>query len=62
MEIFKKRNEFIPIVITPPSSLELPDFRELWEYKGLFLFLVRRDIKLRFQQTVLGLLWIVLQA
>jgi len=61
MEIFKKRNEFIPIVITPPSSLELPDFRELWEYKGLFLFLVRRDIKLRFQQTVIGFLWIVLQ-
>jgi len=61
MEIFKKRNEFTPIVITPPSSLELPDFRELWEYKGLFLFLVRRDIKLRFQQTVIGFLWIVLQ-
>ena len=61
MEIFKKRNEFTPVVITPPSSLELPDFRELWEYKGLFIFLVRRDIKLRFQQTVIGFLWIVLQ-
>jgi len=61
MEIFKKRNEFIPIVITPPSSLELPNFRELWEYKGLFFFLLRRDIKLRFQQTVIGFLWIILQ-
>lgn len=61
MEIFKKRREFAPIVITPPASLELPDFRELWEYKGLFLFLVRRDILLRFQQTVIGFLWIVLQ-
>jgi lipopolysaccharide transport system permease protein len=61
MEIFKKRNEFTPIVITPPSSLELPDFRELWEYKGLFIFLVRRDILLRFQQTVIGFLWIILQ-
>lgn len=61
MDIFKKTNEFTPIVITPPSSLELPDFRELWEYRGLFLFLVRRDIKLRFQQTVIGFLWIVLQ-
>jgi lipopolysaccharide transport system permease protein len=61
MDIFKKTNEFTPIVITPPSSLELPDFRELWEYKGLFLFLVRRDIKLRFQQTVIGFLWIILQ-
>jgi lipopolysaccharide transport system permease protein len=61
MDIPKRQNEFIPIVITPPSSLELPDFRELWEYRGLFFFLVRRDIKLRFQQTVIGFLWVVLQ-
>lgn len=61
MEIFKKKSEFTPIVITPPSSLELPDFRELWEYKGLFIFLVRRDILLRFQQTVIGFMWIILQ-
>ncbi|MCL5611415.1 MAG: ABC transporter permease [Chloroflexi bacterium] len=60
MDILKK-NQFTPIVITPPASLELPDFRELWEYKGLFFFLVRRDIVLRFQQTVAGFLWIVLQ-
>ena len=50
-----------PIIITPPASLELPNIRELWEYRGLFFFLVRRDIKLRFQQTVIGFLWIVLQ-
>ncbi len=50
-----------PIVITPPSKLELPDFRELWDYKGLFFFLVRRDLKVRFQQTFIGFLWIVLQ-
>jgi lipopolysaccharide transport system permease protein len=61
MDILKKQNEIIPIVITPPSSLEMPDFRELWEYRGLFFFLVRRDIKLRFQQTVIGFLWVVLQ-
>jgi lipopolysaccharide transport system permease protein len=61
MRTIKKDNNFTPIVITPPSSLELPNFRELWDYKGLFFFLVRRDIKLRFQQTVIGFLWIVLQ-
>ncbi len=61
MEIFRTKSEFAPVVITPPSSLELPNFRELWEYKGLLFFLVRRDIKLRFQQTVIGFLWIVLQ-
>lgn len=50
-----------PIVITPPSTLELPDFRELWEYRDLLFFLTRRDIKVRFQQTFIGMLWIVLQ-
>lgn len=61
MDIPKKANGFVPIVITPPSALELPDFRELWEYRGLFFFLVRRDVMLRFQQTAAGFLWIVLQ-
>lgn len=61
MDLYKKRNGIYPIVITPPLSVELPNFRELWEYRGLFFFLVRRDIKLRFQQTFIGFLWIVLQ-
>lgn len=50
-----------PIIITPPSSLELPNFREVWEYRDLLFFLVRRDIKVRFQQTFIGILWILLQ-
>lgn len=61
MNIVKKDNKFIPIIITPAVPMELPDFRELWAYRGLFFFLVRRDIKLRFQQTTIGFLWIVLQ-
>lgn len=60
MKIISKKG-FTPIVITPPTRLELPDFRELWDYKGLFFFLVRRDVKMRFQQTFIGFLWIVLQ-
>jgi lipopolysaccharide transport system permease protein len=49
------------IVITPPTSLEMPSFRELWQYRELLFFLARRDIKVRFQQTVIGFLWIILQ-
>ena len=49
------------IVITPPTSLDFPNFRELWEYRDLLFFLTRRDIKVRFQQTFIGFLWIVLQ-
>lgn len=34
---------------------------ELWEYRELLLFLVWRDIKVRYKQTVLGAAWAVLQ-
>jgi len=61
MGIIKKETGFTPIVITPAVPWELPNFRELWEYRGLLFFLVRRDILVRFQQTVAGFLWIILQ-
>ena len=34
---------------------------ELWEYRELFYFLVWRDVKVRYKQTALGVLWAVLQ-
>jgi homopolymeric O-antigen transport system permease protein len=61
MDVPKRNGGFTPIVITPPAPWELPNFHELWEYRGLFFFLVRRDILVRFQQTVAGFLWVVLQ-
>jgi len=57
----KIEKQFKPIVITPAARLELPNFRELWEYRGLVYFLVRRDFMLRFQQTTIGILWVVIQ-
>jgi lipopolysaccharide transport system permease protein len=61
MGVLKKENGFTPIVITPATPWELPNFHEIWEYRGLLFFLVRRDILVRFQQTVAGVLWVVLQ-
>ncbi len=61
MDLAKKANRVTPIEITPPKAWELPNFKELWEYRGLLFFLVRRDILVRFQQTVAGVLWVVLQ-
>jgi lipopolysaccharide transport system permease protein len=37
------------------------DLRELWLYRELLGFLVWRDIKIRYRQTLLGGLWAVLQ-
>jgi lipopolysaccharide transport system permease protein len=35
--------------------------RELWNYRELFFFFAWRDIKVRYKQTVLGVLWAVIQ-
>jgi len=34
---------------------------DVWEYRNLFLNLGLRDVKLRYKQTILGVLWVVLQ-
>jgi lipopolysaccharide transport system permease protein len=37
------------------------DFRELWHYRELLYFLIWRDVKVRYKQTVLGAAWAILQ-
>jgi lipopolysaccharide transport system permease protein len=39
----------------------LIDFGELWRYRYLFIVLIWRSIKVRTQQTVIGVAWAVLQ-
>jgi lipopolysaccharide transport system permease protein len=36
-------------------------FAELWHYRELFWFLTMRDVKVRYKQTALGVLWAVIQ-
>ncbi len=48
-------------VITPPKGWQLIDFKELREYRDLFYFLVWRDIKVMYAQTVLGFGWALLE-
>jgi lipopolysaccharide transport system permease protein len=52
----------MPITIIQPSrgwvSLKL---QELWEYRELLYFLVWRDVKVRYKQTVLGAAWAIIQ-
>jgi lipopolysaccharide transport system permease protein len=49
------------IIIEPKGKLGGFQFRELWQYRELLRFLVVRDIKVRYKQTVLGGLWAILQ-
>ena len=48
-------------VIEPQKSLIAPDIGEVWKYRELFYFLTKRDIKVRYKQTVLGGLWAIIQ-
>ena len=47
--------------IGPPAGIPTPNFRELYEYRELLYFLVWRDIKVRYKQTVLGAAWAIIQ-
>jgi lipopolysaccharide transport system permease protein len=47
--------------IRPVGGWRLIDVRELWRYRELLFFLIWRDVKVRYRQTVLGVAWAVLQ-
>jgi lipopolysaccharide transport system permease protein len=47
--------------IQASSGWNIIDFKELKDYRDLFYFLVWRDIKVLYAQTILGFLWAILQ-
>jgi len=49
------------VLIEPTRGWASLKLRELWQYRELLYFLAWRDIKIRYKQTALGLLWAVLQ-
>jgi lipopolysaccharide transport system permease protein len=49
------------IVIEPSRGWTSLKLGELWEYRELLYFLAWRDIKIRYKQTALGIMWAVLQ-
>ena len=52
----------IPVIrIASPNRWWVLPFRELWEYRELLYFLVWRELKVRYKQTVVGAAWAVLQ-
>jgi lipopolysaccharide transport system permease protein len=48
-------------IIKPKSGWQIIDLKELKEYRDLFYFLVWRDIKVLYAQTILGFSWAILQ-
>jgi lipopolysaccharide transport system permease protein len=48
-------------VIEPRAGWGVFDLRELWRFRELLLFLIWRDVKIRYKQTAVGAAWAVLQ-
>lgn len=49
------------LVIRPPKKWVPVNFSELWEYRELVVTFTLRDVKLRYKQTALGVLWAIIQ-
>ncbi len=49
------------VTIEPGKSWAPVNLRELWTYRELLFFLIWRDIKVRYKQTLIGAAWALLQ-
>jgi lipopolysaccharide transport system permease protein len=49
------------VIIEPTRGIASLRLKDLWEYREILYFLVWRDIKVRYKQSVLGVLWVLIQ-
>ena len=49
------------LVIKPSPPWRTIDAGEVWRYRELLYFFVWRDVKVRYRQTALGIIWAILQ-
>lgn len=54
-------NEINVVKIKPDDSRLNLDLKDLWTYRELLYFLILRDVKVRYKQTAIGVLWAILQ-
>ncbi len=51
-----------PVVVIEPRRGSIAiNLHDLWQYRDLLYILALRDIKVRYKQTVLGILWAIIQ-
>src|SRR5512139_3703051 len=55
------KHEPTTIYIKPSTGMTALNLRDLWLYRELVFFLIWRDIKVRYKQTLLGAAWAILQ-
>jgi lipopolysaccharide transport system permease protein len=47
--------------IIEPTRKKVFNLKELWQYRELFYFFTWRDVKVKYKETVLGIVWVILQ-
>ena len=47
--------------IRPATSWAALDLSDLWRFRDLLFILMMRDVKLRYKQTALGVVWVIIQ-
>ena len=58
----KQLDNTVKISVIEPRKGWIPiNFKEIWNYSELLYFLTKRDIKVRYKQTLLGGLWAIIQ-
>ncbi|MBI3173096.1 MAG: ABC transporter permease [Chloroflexi bacterium] len=55
------KHEPTTIYIKPSKGLAALNLRDLWVYRELVYFMVWRDVKVKYKQTLLGMAWAVIQ-
>ena len=48
-------------IIKPKKTFSWNDIKEIWQYKELLYFFSWRDLKVRYKQTAVGVLWAIFQ-
>jgi lipopolysaccharide transport system permease protein len=48
-------------IVEPKTGIFHLDLHPLWQYRELLFFLIWREVKVRYKQTVLGVAWAILQ-
>ena len=48
-------------VIKPKKTVSIDDLKEIWAFKELLYFFVWRDLKVRYKQTAVGVMWAIFQ-
>ncbi len=49
------------VYIKPSKGIAALNLRDLWIYRELIFFMVWRDVKVKYKQTLLGMAWAVIQ-